>query len=183
MADRGDAKAPKDLTAPKAPKARKGREDRDRRKAAADELIASANTLKRGRIPKRPVNSLRPRYEAVALYARRVSERLAELAVDAAIAAWTGDKAAFDATALRQADAEKYARVLAAAGAVGEGAVVARSEARQAAADALAALADDAASGKAGGASAARRLAELRAEADAATRSRAELQLYVRVGR
>ena len=142
------------------------------------ELGDAADTLKRGRPGKRPVNSRRTYYELVSRYSDRLDQRRAELALDAAVAAYAGRKGDLDKAAKAQETTAKHAAFLGPAKVQGENAVIDQKAARKAAADDLAKVADSVVSGTA---SEARKLPELRAAAKAATEAKAEYKYHVRV--
>lgn len=142
------------------------------------ELVDAADTLKRGRPGKRPVNSRRKYYELVTRYADRLDARRAELALDAAVAAFAGRKSDLDKALKAQETTTKHAAFLGPALVQGENAVMDQKAARKAAADELVKVAEAVV---AGDASQARKLPELRAAAKAATEAKAEYKFHVRV--
>jgi hypothetical protein len=142
------------------------------------ELVDAADTLKRGRPGKRPVNSRRTYYELVSRYADRLDQRRADLALDAAVAAFAGRKADLDKSMKAQETTAKHAAFLGPAQVKGENAVLEQAAARKAAAEDLAKVAEAVV---AGDASQARKLPELRAAAKAATEAKAEYKFHVRV--
>jgi hypothetical protein len=129
-------------------------------------------------LAKRPVNSRRTYYELVSRYAVRLDSRRAELALDAAVAAYAGRKGDLDKARKAEATTAKHAAFLGPALTQGEDAVLERKAARKVAADDLAKTADAIV---AGDASQARRFPELMAAAKAATEAKAAYKFHVRV--
>lgn len=142
------------------------------------EIVDAADTLKRGRIAKRPVNSRRKYYELASRYQERLDARRAELALDAAVAAYAGRKADLDRVVKQQDATARHAAFLGPAVTKGEDAVTEHAAARKADAAELAKLADEVAAGKVADA---RLLQERRAAAWATTDARAVYQFHVRV--
>lgn len=121
--------------------------------AAMDELIQSANTLSATRKPKRPVNARAQHYELVSRYSAAVERKKAAHALEAAVQAYASADVGKETSGLvkakkQMATMDKTLKALDSVSAIGRDFHERRAAEREAAANKLAAIADDVVAGK-----------------------------------